>query len=78
MDNGIMNNESLPKPYTCHICNYSTFVKKNLLWHNSLDSHLSRVRNIKPTAISIFQDIKKLSNEEKVKLLKYINDDDNA
>ena len=72
-----MNNEWLPEPYTCEICNYSTFVKKNLLWHNSLDSHLSRVRNIKPTALSIFQEIKKLSNEERGKLLKYITDYDN-
>ena len=69
-----MNNESLPEPYKCEICNYNTFVKKNLLWHNSTESHLSRVRNSKPTAHSIFQDIKKLSNEERVKLLTYIND----
>jgi hypothetical protein len=71
-----MNNESLPEPYKCKICNYDTFVKKNLLWHNSTESHLSRVRNSKPTAQSIFQDIKKLSNEERDKLLKYINDYD--
>ena len=64
------------EPYKCEICNYVTFVKKNLNWHNSLDSHLSRVRNIKPTAESIFKEIKKLSNEERDKLLKYINDPD--
>jgi len=66
--------ETKPEPYKCKICNYETFVKKNLLWHNSLESHLSRVRNIKPTALSIFEEIKKLSNEERDKLLKYIND----
>jgi len=63
-----------PQPYECKICFYKTFVKKNLLWHNSLESHLSKVRNIKPTAISIFNEIKKLSNEERVNLLKYINE----
>ena len=68
--------EITPEPYKCEICNYVTFVKKNLHWHNSLDSHLSRVRNIKPTADSIFKEIKKLSNEERDKLLKYINDPD--
>jgi len=62
------------EPYKCEICNYTTFVKKNLLWHNSLESHLYRVRNIKPTALTIFQEIKKLSNEERDKLLKYINE----
>jgi hypothetical protein len=64
------------EPYKCEICNYATFVKKNLNWHNSLESHLSKVRNIKPTALSIFTEIKKLSNEERDKLLKYINDSD--
>ena len=68
-----MNNGSLPEPYKCEICNYNTFVKKNLLWHNSIESHLSRVRNSKPTALSIFQDVKKLSHEERVKLLSYID-----
>jgi hypothetical protein len=71
-----MNNELLPKLYKCDICNYNTFVKKNLRWHNSTESHLSRVRNSKPTADSIFQDIKKCSNEERVKLLTYIRDYD--
>jgi hypothetical protein len=33
-------------------------------------------RNIKPTALSIFKEIKNLSNEERDKLLKYINDSD--
>ena len=65
-----------PEPYKCEICNYVTFVKKNLLWHNSCESHLYKVRNIKPTAISIFNEIKRLSNEERDKLLKYINDYD--
>lgn len=65
-----------PQPYECKICFYKTFVKKNLLWHNSLESHLSRARYIKPTALSIFQEIKKLSNEERVNLLKYINEYD--
>ena len=65
-----------PEPYKCEICNYVTFVKKNLLWHNSCESHLFKVRNIKPTAISIFNEIKRLSNEERDKLLKYINDYD--
>ena len=64
------------EPYKCEICNYITFVKKNLLWHNSLESHLSKVRNMKPTAISFFNEIKKISNEEREKLLKYINDYD--
>ena len=59
-------------PYKCEICNYETFVLKNLLWHNSCESHLSRVRNIKPTALSIFKEIKNLSKEERDKLLKYI------
>ena len=36
------------EPYKCEICNYVTFVKKNLLWHNSCESHLLKVRNIKP------------------------------
>jgi hypothetical protein len=63
------------KPYKCEICNYETFVKKNLLWHNSLESHLTKVRNIKPNALSIFNEIKTLSNEERDKLLKYIKDD---
>ena len=36
------------EPYKCEICNYATFVKKNLLWHNSCESHLSMVRNIIP------------------------------
>jgi hypothetical protein len=62
------------EPYICAICNYATFNKKNLLWHNSCESHLSMVRNIKPNAISIFKEIKNLSNEERIKLLKYIND----
>jgi hypothetical protein len=62
-------------PYKCEICNYETFVKKNLLWHNSLESHLTKVRNIKPTALSIFKEIKNLSNEERDKLLKYIKDE---
>ena len=62
------------EPYKCEICNYVTFVKKNLLWHNSCESHLSKVRNIKPTALSIFKEIEKLPNEEREKLLKYIND----
>ena len=66
--------EIIPQPYKCEICNYNTFVKKNLLWHNSCESHLCKVRNIKPTAISIFNEIKKLSNEERDKLRKYIND----
>ena len=61
-----------PVPYKCELCNYITFVKKNLLWHNSLESHLSKVRNIKPTALSIFQEIKKLSNDEWTILQKYI------
>ena len=64
------------EPYKCDICNYATFVKKNLLLHNSCESHLARVRNIKPTALSIFKEIKNLSNEERDKLLKYINDSD--
>jgi hypothetical protein len=64
------------EPYKCETCNYVTLVKKNLLWHNSLESHLYRVRNIKPTAVSIFKEIKNLSNEERDKLLKYINDFD--
>ena len=63
------------EPYKCKICNYETFVKKNLLWHNSLESHLTKVRNIKPNALSIFNEIKTLSNEERDKLLKYIKDD---
>jgi hypothetical protein len=66
--------EIKPEPYKCEMCNYVTFVKKNLLWHNSCESHLSKVRNIKPTAISIFNEIKHLSKEEREKLLKYIND----
>jgi hypothetical protein len=61
------------EPYKCEICNYTTFVKKNLLWHNSCESHLHKVRNIKPTALSIFTQIKKLSNEERDKLYEYIN-----
>jgi|APFre7841882654_1041346.scaffolds.fasta_scaffold723498_1 hypothetical protein len=65
-----------PEPYKCEICNYVTFVKKNLLWHNSCESHLSMVRNIKPNALSIFKEIKNLSIEERDKLLKYINDSD--
>ena len=64
------------EPYKCDICNYATFVKKNLLWHNSLESHLSRIRNIKPTALSIFKQILNLSNEERDILLKYINESD--
>ena len=68
--------EIIPQPYKCEICNYNTFVKKNLLWHNSCESHLFKVRNSKPTAISIFNEIKNLSNEERDKLLKYINDYD--
>ena len=64
------------EPYKCELCNYITFVKKNLLWHNTLDSHVSKVRNIKPTAISIFNEIKHLSNEERDKLLNYINNYD--
>ena len=64
------------EPYKCEICNYVTFVKKNLLWHNSCESHLSKVRHIKPTALSIFKQILNLSNEERDKLLKYINDSD--
>ena len=64
------------EPYKCEVCNYGTFVKKNLLWHNSCESHLYRVRNIKPTALSIFKEITNLSNEERGKLLKYINDSD--
>ena len=64
-----MNNDSLPEPYKCDVCNYHTFVKKskkskkiknNLYWHNSTESHLSRVRHSKPTAIFIFQDVKKI------------------
>ena len=62
------------EPYKCEICNYVTFVKKNLLLHNSCESHLYKVRNIKPTAVSILKEIEKLSNEERDKLLKYIND----
>ena len=62
------------EPYKCEICNYATFIKKNLYWHNSCESHLSMVRNIKPSAISIFKEIKNLSNKERDKLLKYIND----
>ena len=42
--------EIIPEPYKCEICNYVTFVKKNLLWHNSCESHLSRVRH-KPNAL---------------------------
>jgi hypothetical protein len=49
--------EKITEPYKCEICNYVTFVKKNLLWHNSCESHLSKVRNIKPTALSIFKEI---------------------
>ena len=64
------------EPYKCEICNYITFVKKNLLWHNSCESYLSRIRNIKPTALSIFKEIQKLSKEERDKLLKYINESD--
>jgi len=64
------------EPYKCEICNYATFVKKNLNWHNSCEEHLRKVRYIKPTALSIFNEIKKLSNEERDKLLKYINDYD--
>ena len=64
------------KPYECKTCNYITFVKKNLRWHNSCESQLSRVKDIKPTALSIFNEIKNLSNEERDKLLKYINDYD--
>ena len=62
------------EPYKCEICNYNTFVKKNLNWHNSTESHLYKVRHIKPTALSIFNEIKKLSDEERDKLLKYMND----
>ena len=62
------------EPYKCDICNYNTFVKKNLLWHNSCESHLSRVRNIKPTALSLFNEIKNLSIKERDKLLQYMND----
>lgn len=62
------------EPYKCETCNYTTFIKKNLIWHNSCESHLSRIRCIKPTALSIFNEIKKISNEERDKLLKYIND----
>jgi hypothetical protein len=58
------------EPYKCEQCNYATFVKKNLLWHNSL----CKKRNIKPTALSILEEIKKLSTEEREKLLKYISD----
>jgi hypothetical protein len=64
--------EKNPEPYKCELCNYVTFVKKNLVWHNSLDSHLYKVRNSKPTAISIFNEIKHLSTEERDKLLNYI------
>lgn len=64
------------EPYKCDICNYNTFVKKNLLWHNSCESHLSRVRNIKPTALSLFNEIKNLSIKERDKLLQYMNDSD--
>ena len=53
------------EPYKCDICNYNTFVKKNLLWHNSCESHLSRVRNIKPTALSLFNEIKIMSKMDK-------------
>ena len=49
--------EKTTEPYKCEICNYVTFVKKNLLWHNSCESHLSKVRNIKPTAVSILKEI---------------------
>ena len=62
------------EPYKCDICNYNTFVKKNLLWHNSCESHLSKVRNIKPTALSLFNEIKNLSIKERDKLLQYMND----
>ncbi len=64
------------EPYKCETCNYITLVKKNLNWHNSTESHLSKVRYIKPTALSIIKEIKRLSNEERDKLLKYINDDE--
>ena len=64
------------EPYKCDICNYNTFVKKNLLWHNSCESHLSKVRNIKPTALSLFNEIKNLSIKERDKLLQYMNDSD--
>ena len=57
------------EPYICETCNYRTFVKKNLIWHNSCESHLSRIRHIKPTALSIFNQIKKISTEERDKLL---------
>ena len=62
------------EPYKCEVCNYETFVKKNLFWHNSCESHLSKVRNIKPTVLSIIKEIKNLSKKERDELLKYIND----
>jgi hypothetical protein len=62
------------EPYKCEICNYMTFVKKNLTWHNSCEPHLSRAKNLKPTALSIFNEIKNLTNEELKKLLKYMEE----
>ena len=63
-----------PQPYTCKLCNYETFVKKNLNWHNSLESHLSRARTVRPDALSILKEIQNLSNEERDKLRKYLSD----
>jgi hypothetical protein len=51
------------EPYKCEICNYVTFVKKNLLWYNLCESRLSRIRNIKPNALSIFKENKNLSKD---------------
>lgn len=53
--------EFIQEPYTCKICNYTTVVKENLVWHNSTKSHLFKIIN-------------NLSNEERDNLLKYIND----
>ena len=62
-----------PIPYTCTLCNYSTFVKKNLLWHNSTYAHLFKERN-NPTAHSIFTLIRKLSHDERQILRSLLKD----
>ena len=68
----------IPQPYicsayTCTLCNYSTFVKKNLLWHNSTDAHLYKERN-NPTALSVFKIIQRLSLHERTLLRSLLHD----
>ena len=65
--------EQIPQPYICQLCNYSTFVKKNLLWHNSTDAHLYKERN-NPTALSVFKIIQRLSLHERTLLRSLLQD----